>query len=245
MALTDLRVDGIGVVRRNVSAMTMDHLKMLRTETRRSALEASRAIKRRYSGMPIRSRSGLLRRSVKFKRVGGSDAWEVFTDVKYAETHEEGKTIKPRFKGGRFIVTGRRFDGKLKGRMSRGTKLAIPIGIAKTRAGVAKSDKIDRTAMDLARRYSFGLPFRTFTGAINPKLNPDVLYLSTPTSRFTRNASGKRVRVWKTRAIAVLKDRVKVKKRPIWRPVATLSQKLLSKRVERGVRDLIRKHGGA
>lgn len=92
----------------------------LRREAIRAALDGEGKAKRRISGTPLHSRTGLLRRSIRGTVPAGRDAGDVVVRLeaspKYAATHEYGATIKP----------------------TRSRYLAIPLGAMKTRAGVSR-----------------------------------------------------------------------------------------------------------
>lgn len=226
MGLT-VAIRGADLVERNLDRLGKDTRRQIQRTTRRQALLAQRQLRSHLSGRTLKPRTGLLRSSIGVKRVAGLRgrvAFEVGTNVRYAASHEEGVTIRPSFRGGRFIVTGRRADGSLTGKISRGTKLAIPIGQARTRRGVAKSDRIDQTALKLSR----GLPFSTF-------VRDGVLLLA-------RRTPGGRSRVM---AIAALKDKVKLRGRHFFQRTAEDRGRAWLAQIRFIIRRAIQQNGGA
>jgi hypothetical protein len=123
------------------------------------------------------------------------------------------------------IITGRLKSGQLRGKMSKGTHLAIPVGRALQgkkkgmRGRSAKSDRIDRTAMDI----SGGKPFSTFVS----KSGKAIMMM---------------VKGWEeAEPIAALKRSVRIPKRPTWARVLKLLQKQLPRAVHGDIQKRIRK----
>jgi hypothetical protein len=213
---------GMPQAKKRMNAIDKAKAQILEREKRRHAFIAERRVKQMYRGRMLRVRSGNLIRSVNTRGHGAkSKTWEVGTPVEYAKSHERGATIRPKHGGGRMVVTGRRADGSLTSKMSKGTKLAIPLDAAKTKAGVTRSNKIDRIALDLSR----GRPFTTFVSKSGKALMLAVGNEVTP--------------------IAALVDRVRLKRKPTFGRVTKLISKLLPKRTQVEIQKMIKQKGAA
>ena len=206
--------------RREVARVRKAQRKETDAQIRKATFRAEKLVKRLYSGPMLKTRSGTLRRSVHHVLKSADDGLRasVGTPTKYALTHEKGGVIRPTFRGGRSVVVGRLAGGQIKTKTSKGRMLAIPVGPAKTPAGVAKHSKIDQTALTLSK----GKPFSTFVSQ-----SGKAIMLS--------------VRGGGVQPIAALKSRVRIPKRAVWDKVFRHIRRRLPADIAEGISKQTRK----
>lgn len=216
MTAVTIDVSGLREMRGALVKLDKAQTKALAKVSRQMAVRANRRVKLLYRRV-LHVRSGTLWRSVRIQRARDSRTrqaiFRVGTTVKYAKTHEDGATIFPSGRG-RGIVRGRRVDGTLVTGTSQGRMLAIPVGRAKTRAGVARSMHIDSTA----NRLSGGQPFSTFVVGDAKK----TLMLA--------------VQGRAPEPIAALRPFVRIKRRPVFSRVARVVSRIFPREALRAIK---------